>query len=128
MPLTFWAAQPMAASNLLGVGEHTSIFSCYISPTSADSSIQQAYCLYLIWQNHCILPCLHGPYTSQPSSIVATEEWVAKFNASYRSTPVSMYQQWAPFLLADLVLCLSGLRSQDVTTWPLLSSDWDTFQ
>ena len=89
MPLTFWAAQTMAATNLLGVGEHTSTFTCYISPTSAASSIQQAYHLYLIWQNRCILPCLRGPYKSWPSPNVATEEWAAKLNASYCSTLAS---------------------------------------
>ncbi len=128
MPLTFWAAQTMAASNLLGAGEHTSTFTCYISLTFAASSIQQAYCLYFIWQNPCILPCLRDPYKSRPSSNVATEEWAAKLNASYCSTLVSMYQRWAPFPLAYLVLYLSGLQSQDVTTWPPLSSDWDTLQ
>jgi hypothetical protein len=76
MPLTFWAAQTKAASNLLGVGQHTSTFTCYISPTSAASSIQHAYRLYLIWQNCCILPFLRGPYKSRPSSNVATEEGV----------------------------------------------------
>jgi hypothetical protein len=128
MPLTFWAAQTMAASNLLGVGEHTSTFTCYISPTSAASSIQQAYRLYLIWQNCHILPCLQGHYKSWPSSNVATEEWAAKMNASYRYTLASMYQRWAPFPLADLVLYLSRLQSQNVTIWPPLSSDWDTLQ
>jgi hypothetical protein len=83
---------------------------------------------YHIWQNHCILPYLHGPYKSWPSSNVATEEWVAKLNASYCSTLASKYQQWAPFPSTDLVLYLSDLRSQDVTTWPPLSSDWDTLQ
>jgi hypothetical protein len=128
MPLTLWAAQTMAASNLLGVGEHTSTFTCYISPTFAASSIQQAYRLYLIWQNCHILPCLRGPYKSWPSSNVATEEWAAKLNASYCSTLASMYRQWAPFTLADLVLYFSNLLSQDVTRWPPLSSDWDTLQ
>jgi hypothetical protein len=120
MPLTFWVAQTMAASNLLGVGLRTSTFTCYISPTSAASSIQQAYRLYLIWQNCRILPCLRGPFKPRPSSNVATEEWAAKLNASYHSTLASMYQQWAPFLLPELVLYLSGLWSKDVTTWPPL--------
>jgi len=40
MPLIFWAAQTMAASNILGVGETT--LTIYISPTSAASKIQQA--------------------------------------------------------------------------------------
>jgi hypothetical protein len=128
MPLTFWAAQTMAAPTLLGVGEHTSTSTRYFSPTSAASSIQQAYCLYLIWQNRCILPCLWGPYKSQPSSNVATEEWAAKTNASYCYTLASMYRQWAPLPLADLVSYLSCLQSQNVTTWPPLSSDWDTLQ
>ncbi len=118
MPLTFWAAQTMAVSNLLGVGEHTTTFTCYISLTSAASSIQQAYRLYLIWQNRCILPCLRGPYKSRPSSNVATEEWAAKTNASYCYT----------LALADLVSYLSHLQSQNITTWPPLSSDWETLQ
>ena len=46
MPLIFWAAQTMAASNLLGVGETT--LNLYISPTSAASKIQYAYRHYLI--------------------------------------------------------------------------------
>ncbi len=128
MPLTFWAAQTMAASTLLGVGEHTSTFTCYISPTSAASSIQQAYRLYLICQNRCILICLRGPYKSWPSSNVATEEWAAMMNASYCYTLASMYRQWAPFPLADLVSYLSHLQSQNATTWPPLSLDWDTLQ
>jgi hypothetical protein len=103
-------------------------FTCYISPTSTASSIQQAYRLYLIWENPHILPCLCGPYKFWPSYNVAAEEWAAKLNASYCSTLVIMYWGWAPFPLADLVSYLSGLQSQDVTTWPPLSSDWDTLQ
>ncbi len=44
------------------------------------------------------------------------------------SIALQWYRRWAPFPLADLVLYLSSLRSQDVTTWPPLSSDWDTLQ
>jgi hypothetical protein len=63
-----------------------------------------------------------------PSSNDATEEWAAMTNASYCYTLASMYRQWAPFPLADLVSYLSRLRSQNVTTWLPLSSDWDTLQ
>ncbi len=56
MPLIFWAAQTMAASTLLGVGETT--VKLYISPTSAASKIQYAYHHYLIWHNRILLPCL----------------------------------------------------------------------
>jgi hypothetical protein len=56
MPLIFWATQTKAAMSLLGVGEIGSIFTPYIGPTSAASSIQHAYCLYLIWQTCCLLP------------------------------------------------------------------------
>jgi hypothetical protein len=89
MPLIFWAAQTMAASTLLVVGEPK--LTSYISPTSAATSIQQAYRLYLVRRTRRIIPCLRGPYTSRPGSTVATEEWAANFNASYRSTLASMY-------------------------------------
>ncbi len=48
--------------------------------------------------------------------------------ASYCYTLASMYRRRAPLPLADRVLYLSHLQSQNVTTWPPLSSDWDTLQ
>jgi hypothetical protein len=63
MPLIIWAAQTMAASNLLGVGETT--LNLYISPTSAASKIQYAYRHYLSRRNRILLPCLRGPYKSR---------------------------------------------------------------
>ena len=50
MPLTFWAAQTKAASTLLGVG--TPYFTSYISPTSAATTIQQAYRSHLTQRNN----------------------------------------------------------------------------
>jgi hypothetical protein len=58
MPLVFWAMQTIAASSLLGGGEPK--LASYISPTSAASSIQQAYRLYLIRRARRILPQLSG--------------------------------------------------------------------
>ena len=72
MPLVFWAMQTIAASSLLGGGEPKLTSS--VSPTSAASSIQQSYCLYLIRQARRILPQLSGAYTSRPGCTAATEE------------------------------------------------------
>jgi hypothetical protein len=47
MPLVFWAAQTMAAANLLGVGEYGSTLTSYISLSSAATVIQNAYCTYI---------------------------------------------------------------------------------
>jgi hypothetical protein len=91
MPLIFWAAQTMAASTLLGVGEPK--LTSYISPTSAATSIQQTYRLYLIRRTRCIILCLRGPYTSRPGSTVATMEWATNLNASYRTRLASMYRR-----------------------------------
>ena len=124
MPLIFWAAQTMAASTLLGVGETT--LNLYISPTSAASKIQYAYRHYLIRRNRILLPCLRGTYKSQIGCTVATEEWAADMNASYRSQLASMHRSWAALPLADLVSYLSTLRRIDVTVWPPMSSDRDT--
>ena len=124
MPLIFWAAQTMAASNLLGVGETT--LKLYISPTSAASKIRYAYRHYLIRRNRILLPCLRGPYKSRIGCTVATDEWAADMNASYRSQLARMHQSWAAFPLADLVSYLSVLRCLDVTVWPTMSSDYDT--
>jgi hypothetical protein len=89
MPLVFWAAQTLAASTLLGVGAPK--LTSYISPTFAATIIQQTYRLNLIRQNRCILPCLCGPYKSQPGCKVATDKWVADLNSSYCSNLASMY-------------------------------------
>ena len=124
MPLIFWAAQTMAASNILGVGETT--LTIYISPTSAASKIQQAYRFYLIRRNRLLLPCLQGPYKSRIGSVFATDDWAAKMNTSYRSRLASMHRSWAALPLADLISYLSGLRRLDVTVWPPMSSDRDT--
>ena len=124
MPLVFWATQTMAASSLLGGGEPK--LTSYISPTSAASNIQQAYRLYLIRRTRRILPHLSGAYKSRPGSTVATEEWAAKLNASYRSTLASMYRRWAHLPFTALVSYLSELQSLHVTKWPPLSSDYDT--
>ena len=124
MPLIFWATQTMAASTLLGVGEPK--LTSYISPTSAATSIQQAYRLYLIRHTRRIIPCLRGPYTSWPGSTVATEEWAANLNASYCSTLASMYRRWAYLPFTALVSYLSELQSLHVTKWPPLPSDYDT--
>ena len=126
MPLIFWAAQTMAASNLLGVGETT--ITIYISPTSAASKIQYAYRHHLIQRTRLLLPCLRGPYTSRPGSTVATEVWAADMNASYRSKPklASMYHKWAHLPFAALVSYLSDLRRLHHTTWPPMSLDYET--
>jgi hypothetical protein len=39
----------------------------------------------------------------------------------------TMYQEWAAFLMANLVLFLSALRGWDVDLWPPFSTDWMTF-
>jgi hypothetical protein len=124
MPLIFWATQTMAASTLLGVGEPK--LTSYISPTSAATSIQQAYCLYLIRRTCLIIPCFRGPYTSQPGCPVATEEWAANLNTSYCSTLASMYQRWAHLPFAALVSYLSELQSLHITAWLPISSDSET--
>jgi len=127
MPLVFWATQTMAASNLLGVGD-TKITS-YISPTSAASTIQYAYRHHLIWCNCRIIPCLRGPYTSQPGCTVATEKWAADMNASYCSTLASfasMYRKWAHLPFAALVSYLSDLWHLQSAAWPHMSSDYET--
>ena len=121
MPLIFWAAQTMAASNLLGVGETT--LTIYISPTSAASKIQQAYRFYLIRRNRLLLPCLQGPYTSRIGSVFATDDWAAKMNNSYRSCLASMHRSWAALPLADLVSYLSVLQGLDQSLWPPYSDD-----
>ena len=113
MPLVFWATQTMAASSLLGGGEHE--LTSYISPTSAASKIQQAYRLYLIRRTHRILPRLSGAYKSRPGCTVANEEWVADMNASYCFTLASMYQRWDPLPFAALVSYLTDLRRLHVT-------------
>ena len=124
MPLVFWATQTIAASSLLGGGEPK--LASYISPTSAASSIQQAYRLYLIRQARWILPQLSGAYKSQPGCTVATEEWAAKMNASYHTQLASMYRNWAHLPFAAMVSYLSNLRRLDTTAWPHMSSDYDT--
>ena len=124
MPLVLWATQTMAASNLLGVGD-TKITS-YISPTSAASTIQYAYGHHLIRHNCCIIPCLRGPYISQPGCTVATEKWAADMNASYCSTLASMCQKWAHLPFAAMVSYLSDLRCLQSTKWPHMSSDYET--
>ena len=124
MPLIFWAAQTMAASTLLGVGEPK--LTSYISPTSAATSIQQAYRLYLVRHTRRIIPCLRGPYTSRPGSTVATKEWATNLNASYRTRLASMYRRWAHLPFTALVSYLSELQSLHVTKWPPLSLDYDT--
>ncbi len=124
MPLIFWAAQTMAASNLLGVGETT--LTIYISPNPAASKIQYPYRHYLIRRNRILLPCLRGTYKSQIGCTVATEEWAADMNASYRSQLARMHRSWAALLLADMVSYLSTLRRLDVTVWPPMSSDHNT--
>ena len=124
MPLIFWAAQTMAASNLLGVGETT--LTIYISPTSAASKIQQAYHFYLIRRNRLLLPCLQGPY-KRIGSVFATDDWAAKMNTSYRSRLASMNRSWAALPLADLVSYLTVLRGLDQSLWPPYSNDWATF-
>ena len=48
MPLIFWATQALAASDLLGVGDCGSIFTLYVSPTTAATTIQKAYRYYTI--------------------------------------------------------------------------------
>ncbi len=55
MPLIFWATQPMAASDLLGVGDG-SMSTSYISPTSAASHIQLAYRSYARWVSRHHIP------------------------------------------------------------------------
>ena len=121
MPLIFWAAQTMAASNLLGVGETT--LTIYISPTSAASKIQQAYRFYLIRRNRLLLPCLQGPYTSLIGIVFATDDWAAKMNNSYWSCLASMHRSWAALPLADLVSYLSVLQGLDQSLWPPYSDD-----
>jgi hypothetical protein len=123
MPLIFWAAQTMAASTLLGVG--TPNFTSYISPTSAATTIQKAYSLYLIRRNRLILPCLRGPYTSRPGSTVTTAVWADDMNAFYRTELASMYHAWAHLPFAALVSYLSDLRCQYHTAWPPMSSDYE---
>ncbi len=105
MPMVFWAAQTIAASNLLGVGETT--LTIYISPTSAASSIHQTYRLYLIRRARRILPQLSGAYKSRPGCTVATEEWAAKMNASYHTQLASMYRNWAHLPFAAMVSYLN---------------------
>jgi hypothetical protein len=124
MPLIFWATQTMAASTLLGVGEPK--LTSYISPTSAATTIQQAYRLYLLRHTRRIIPCLRGPYTSRPGSTVATEEWAADMNAHYCSTLASMYRRWAHLPSTALISYLSELQSLHASTWPPMSSDLDT--
>jgi hypothetical protein len=126
MPLCFWATQTVVAASGLFVGATRSKFTLYLPPHSAATSIQQAYGLYLIRRTRHIIPCLRGPYTSRPGSTVATEEWAANLNASYRSTLASMYQRWAHLPFTALVSYLSELQSLHVTKWPPLSSDSDT--
>ncbi len=125
MPMVFWAAQTIAASNLLGVGETT--LTIYISPTSAASKIQQAYPFYRIRRNRLLLPCVQGPYKAQIGSIIANADWASKRNTYYRSRLASMHQSWATLPLADLVLYLSVLRGLDKSLWPPYSVDRDTF-
>ncbi len=125
MPMVFWAAQTIAASNLLGVGETT--LTIYISSTSAASKIQQAYRFYRIWRNRLLLPCLQGPYKSRIGSIFANDNWAVKMNTSYRSRLASMHRSWATLPMADLVSYLSVLRGLDQNLWPPYSVDWDTF-
>jgi len=124
MPLIFWAAQTMAASNLLGVGETT--LTIYISPTSAASKIQYAYCHHLIRRNRLLLHCLQGPHKSRIGCTMATEEWAATMNTHYRTLLASMYQEWANLPFAALMSYLSDLRRLDVTAWLPMSTDCDT--
>jgi hypothetical protein len=124
MPLIFWAAQTMAASNLLGVGETT--LKIYISPTSAASKIQYAYRHHLVRRNRLLLPGLRGPHTSRPGCTIDTEEWAAEMNGYYRSSLASMYRKWAHLPFAALVVYLSDLRRLPVDAWPPFSSECDT--
>ena len=124
MPLFFWAAQTMAASDLLGVGEP--ILTIYMSPTSAASKIQYAYRHHLIRRNRLHLPRLRGHYTSRPGSTVATDEWAATMNHHYRSKLASMYREWAPLPFAAMISYLYDLRRLHITAWPPMSSDYAT--
>ncbi len=126
MPLVFWATQTMAASSLLGGGEPKLM--SYISPTSAASTIQWEYRLYLSRCTRRILPCLSGAYKSQPGCTVAPEEWVAMLNASYHTNLASMHKQWAPFPFLALFSYLSNPRRVNHCTWSALSTDWDAAQ
>ena len=108
----------------LGVGDTKT--TSYISPTSAASTTQYAYSHHLIRCNCSIIPCLWGPYTSQPGCTVATEKWAADMNASYCSTLASMYRKWAHLPFAALVLYLSDLWRLQSTAWPHMSSDYET--
>ena len=124
MPLVFWATQTMAASSLLGGGEPKLM--SYISPTSAASTIQQAYHFYLIRRTRRIFSRLSGSYKSRPGCTIATQEWAAMMNASYHKNLASMYQQWAPFPFPALVSYLSDLRCINHSTLPAMSTDWGT--
>jgi hypothetical protein len=120
MPMAFWAAQTMAALDLLGVQQDYPHFKSYLAPHAAATHIQKAHCLRVIGRHRHILPSLCGPYKSQPGC----PGYATAQNARHRSMLIDMYMDWSGCDFQQLISYLEILRSTGISLWPS-SSNYD---
>jgi hypothetical protein len=121
--MAFWAAQTMAALDLLGVQQDYPDFKSYLTPHAAATRIQKAHRLRVIGRHRRILPSLCGPYKSQPSCPIVSDGYATAQNARYRSMLIDMYMDWSGCGFQELILYLEILRSTEISLWPSSSDD-----
>jgi hypothetical protein len=123
MPMAFWAAQTMAALDLLGVWQDYPHFKSYLTPHAAATRIQKVHRLCVIGRHRHILPSPCGPYKSRPGCPIVSDGYATAQNARYRSILIDMYMDWSGCDFHELILYLEILRSTDISMWPSSSNN-----